>query len=306
MTLETRDNRYCIRHWRRAVCLLGILYLASAGHIQAQSMEEDWSEILVGELLASNDLTQSVVQMIAEPNNQSLSVDTPEVTNSPEKDDPLVIRSPRTVVERELWKARIETLPESEISEPKDDLEKIIQQVNSIEFKQQIVSSTSAGEAESDAEQTQQTVSENQDDQDQPNVQAEEEYPKIVSEQMLTRFTQLSKSPESMINPLELADILFKRNYLKESAVCYREALRRLNDGQSDVFEDEAWILFQLGNCLKETDPQAALENYQMVVAEFPYSSWAQLAKEKGDYVSWYLKDNPGKLMDESRAAIAQ
>ena len=60
-------------------------------------------------------------------------------------------------------------------------------------------------------------------------------------------------------------------------------------------------MLFQLGNCLKSNHPQLAQEKYQAVIAEFPLSPWAPLAKAKSDAIAWFLQDQPAKLLEESK-----
>lgn len=306
MMLEILHSRYNIFNCRHIVCLLGFLCLTAAGHVQAQFVQEDWSEMFIGELLASIAPKPPLVQAIAEPEKHTTPAETAEVASSPEQNSQRITQNSRTVMERELWRTRIGTLPESQVNQPKEELEKIIQLVSSIEIKQQVVAASPEPDTEADVEKQPQSIPEEKDRPDQPDIQTENEQPEVAAEQISSYFREVSESPETLIDPLKLADALFKGGYLEESSICYQEALRRLSAQESDVFQDKVWVLLQMGNCLKQTDPQRALENYQRVVAEYPYSPWAQLAKEKSDVVSWYLKDNPKKLMQDARVGMSQ
>ena len=59
---------------------------------------------------------------------------------------------------------------------------------------------------------------------------------------------------------------------------------------------DRAWILFQLGNCLRETDSAKAQEAYMKLVSEYPDSPWTELAKAHGRLLTWYQKSRPGQV----------
>jgi hypothetical protein len=71
--------------------------------------------------------------------------------------------------------------------------------------------------------------------------------------------------------------------------------------------DDRAWILFQLGNCLRDSDPsagsgqalQAARNAYRRLIAEYPDSLWTDLAKARESLIDWYLKDDPLTLIKQ-------
>ena len=125
-----------------------------------------------------------------------------------------------------------------------------------------------------------------------------------ISEETLQRLKDLSQTPNQINNPFQLAEILYTSGCLTEAGNCYQAALDRISDEESNHLQDKAWILLQIGNCLKNKDPQAALEKYQTVISEFPLSQWARVAKAKSDAIDWFLKDQPEKVLNESYERI--
>jgi tetratricopeptide (TPR) repeat protein len=220
--------------------------------------------------------------------------------------DLLFVKTPSTTIQRELWKTRVGFSEEPDASQAGNELDQIIQQINAIE----IASPVRAVEPEDTIEpvppvEPNEIVAHQEPSPFQPGKPAESKATAgSVSEQTLERFKVLCQTPNQLANPLELADIFFESGCLTEAGICYQEVLNRLNAGQTDLFEDKAWILLQLGICLRKENPQAALENYETVISEFPYSPWAALAKAKSDLIRWYLKDQPEMLIVESKSKM--
>lgn len=130
-----------------------------------------------------------------------------------------------------------------------------------------------------------------------------------VSEQTLRMLESLAQSAtggsalrqSGLSNPSELADILFVSGHLKQAAVFYQQALDLKSPDDTILAEDRAWILFQLGNCLRDTDPSAAIKAYRQLIAEYPDSLWTDLAKAGEQLVDWYRKDKPLTLIESRR-----
>ena len=64
---------------------------------------------------------------------------------------------------------------------------------------------------------------------------------------------------------------------------------------------NRAWILFQIGNCLKDDDLAKAQEMYRQLITECPGSPWAEPAKAREKLIDWYLKEKPRTLIAESQ-----
>jgi len=112
---------------------------------------------------------------------------------------------------------------------------------------------------------------------------------------------RLVQNPDHIQEPLELAELLFLSARRTEAAVLYQKALDRVDMNAATAHEDRAWILFQLGNCLRETDMIRARDMYVKLIAEYPESPWTELAKAHGRLITWYQKARPGQLLNEPK-----
>lgn len=106
----------------------------------------------------------------------------------------------------------------------------------------------------------------------------------------------LQQNPNQVRDPLEMAELLFLSGRPVEAAPFYAKALDRINRIDPSYDADRAWILFQLGNCLRETDANKAQETYMKLVSEYPQSPWTELAKAHGRLITWYQKSRSGPV----------
>jgi len=118
-----------------------------------------------------------------------------------------------------------------------------------------------------------------------------------ISEKTLAMLRDLSKHPEKVNNPFELGETLFLSGNLKEAVVFYSEALNRTEPNDVDPSGNRAWMLFQSGNCLRNSDRPAAAKMYALLVTQYPDSEWAQMAQAQVQLIGWYLQDEPDKLI---------
>jgi tetratricopeptide (TPR) repeat protein len=118
-----------------------------------------------------------------------------------------------------------------------------------------------------------------------------------ITEETLQMLRALAQNPEKLDNSFELAETVFLSGNLKEASIFYREALKREDPNDVGSSSDRAWIMFQIGNCLRNDDMPAAAKIYRQLEIEYPNSPWAQPAKAQSDLIAWYLKDEPAKLM---------
>jgi tetratricopeptide (TPR) repeat protein len=121
----------------------------------------------------------------------------------------------------------------------------------------------------------------------------------MVTRQTLEILKKFSQDPNSMENPFELGETLFLSGYNTEAVIFYRQAYKRINPGKADSAQDRAWILFQIGNCLRDTDKPEAVKAYDQLIKEYPDSPWKRLAEVRKLLINWYLKEEPDKLIEE-------
>ncbi|MFA5239045.1 MAG: tetratricopeptide repeat protein [Phycisphaerae bacterium] len=229
----------------------------------------------------------------------------------------LISKSPTTELGRQLWRARIENPEDRDSSKSKNELFQIIEKIHSVRFEPQYKAVEPNVVVESAKEIKPDETSSG------PNAPREVGPKKVevkpespfsgkrqnknpafaiqITDQTLEIFERLSQQPQQIKNPLELAEILFRNGNLKEAAKCYKEALGRMTANENSPQEEKAWILFQIGNCLRNTDQPAAIEMYRQLIAEYPDSPWADLAKAQSKLIDWYLQDKPVELVAENR-----
>ena len=239
------------------------------------------------------------------PGSQSAST-----SDMPEQPDasfgiagPLVAKSPKTDLRRQLWQARISVEGDTKHNESKNELRRIIREINSVEFRlrRQAPEPLIAIEPIRKTDPNE-TVFDKGMPQEDESGKIEGKLPyRPVTDETLQVLKSLSQHPEQLHNPFELGEILFSSHCLKEAAKCYQEALNRMTAGETGPGRDRAWLLFQTGNCLRQDDPATAIQMYEELIIQYPDSPWASLAKAKSELVAWYMKDTPDKLIDECK-----
>lgn len=198
-------------------------------------------------------------------------------------------------VNRRLWQEDVAAPKEKENNEKTDQLNQIIEQIRSIQFKPE--------------QQKKPLITIEPKPQSEPNDTASDTtktkeksalLSQSISEQTLKMLEQLSKNPENTKNPFELAEILFSCGQLKMAAPFYEEALKRNKAGIINPRCSEDWVLLQIGNCLRNSEPQKAKKMYDRLIAEFHDSQWAEFAKEQKQLIDWYLENHPKKLLEKN------
>jgi tetratricopeptide (TPR) repeat protein len=103
----------------------------------------------------------------------------------------------------------------------------------------------------------------------------------------------LVQDPNTVTNPFELGESLYKLGRFKEAAACYRVALARAADKKQKVSEsDQAWMLFQAGNCYMRTNPAEAVKAYRQLITDFPSSEWTPIAVGREQVLQWYTANH--------------
>jgi tetratricopeptide (TPR) repeat protein len=207
-----------------------------------------------------------------------------------------IAKSPVTGMNRQRWQAEISISESNERNQNKNELQQVIQQVSSVEFKEPappskpIIDVAPAGNVEPNealsgsGRQNEKQLLDGQ-----------------ITKQTMKIFEQLSQKPQQIKCPFELAEILFRSGQLKEAAKCYQEALNRKTENENGLNLDKAWVLFQIGNCLQKDDPSTATKIYIQLIEQYPGSPWVESAKAKSKLIDWYLRDKPNTLINEKK-----
>ena len=214
-------------------------------------------------------------------------------------------RDPNNIHGLELRRADISIAKGQIDTKSGDQLKRIIEQIRSVEFKpQQQAPEPVIVPEKAPAIEPNETVP---DVPVQKETAKQEAKPKLpyepITDETLQMLKTLAQDPEKLANPLELGEILFVSGNVREASTFYSEALKRKDPNDVSVSWDRAWILFQIGNCLRNDDLPAAAKMYRQLLTEYPNSPWAGLATAQSNLIAWYLKDEPIKLIAELKHA---
>lgn len=214
---------------------------------------------------------------------------------------PAVVGAADSRLRRKLWQASIGIPEEDENKMGENELSRIVEQVRSVEFKPQkeisepVVVAKQALIAEPNkallvAGAQKEVVEEGSDF---------KPWSEPVSSETLHMLEDLLEHPDRSMNPVELGDVLFLSENTKEAAKFYQEALDRRGGDDVRSASDRAWALFQTGNCLRHNDAAVAKEMYGQLIAGYPDSPLADLAKAQNRLIDWYQKDDPWTLVGD-------
>ncbi len=207
---------------------------------------------------------------------------------------------PNNNFRRQLWRAELSIAKDEKDKGTKNELKRIIEQIRSIKFesRKEIFEPVIVPEAVL-IDEPNEAVSETKE---QEKNQIESKLPyEPITDQTLKLLKNLSQHLDNLRNSFELGETLFLSGNLKEAAIFYGEALKRKSPDDVGPAQDRDWILFQIGNCLRNDDPPTAIKMYGQVIIEYPNSPWKELAEARSRLLDWYQKDEPHKLIAEHK-----
>ncbi len=209
---------------------------------------------------------------------------------------------------RRILQDRITSLGQDTDGVSKIELRKVLEQIRLVEFRTaerpaDSVTATEKATADKpdEAKSAQQGLETQVSEKLEPQI--EQSRAEVLSEQILQIFNDVSGDLSRLENPVELAEILYLGGRLKEAGIVYREALNRIDSEGADAFGEKAWILFQLGNCLRDEDPAEARKFYREMISQCPECPWVDLAKAEDELLGWFEKEKPKALLEEGTGA---
>ncbi len=215
----------------------------------------------------------------------------------------IILPDPNSDLRRQLWRAELSIAKGEKDKRTKDELKRIIEQIRSIELKpdKQASEPVLAPEVAPAAEPNE-TLSDTAVPKEQKTKEVETKLPyEPISDQTLQILKDLSQHLDNLRNSFELGETLVLSGNLKEAAIFYQETLKRKSTDDVGSVRDRAWILFQIGNCLRNDDPVTAIKIYGQLITEYPNSPWRELAEARSKLLNWYQKDEPHKLIAEHK-----
>lgn len=313
---------------------LAFCFLVSAACAQVSSEQLDPINLLMPRLTrASEDVNApstvgplSAIESIWKPTYAAISVNLASRIGQelPQGSFDSTLKS-NSQLKRQLWQDRITALESREDKKDRNELQRIIEQICSVEFEPQNeppepvivveqapaarLNETSSGieakevPGKKDIESRQGLLGDRP--QSVPLLSQG-----LVSDRTLQMLESLLQHPDQVNNPLELAEVLFISGHLKEAGVFYQDALNRKSADEAGSAQettalresrDRTWTIFQIGNCLRDRDLPAAKKMYQQLIAEYPGSPWTDLARARDKLIDWYRTDEPYTLVKSEK-----
>lgn len=209
----------------------------------------------------------------------------------------------RQAMIRHLWSSRMTAPDPDEDAEDRLELMQLVQQVKSVKFQSEPPAPTfnapGTSQSQTEREQGEPAAEVQEAGLDEPP--ASPSGPSTTSSPLSAKaemtLDDLTRHPDMVEDPFELAELLFLSGRRAEAGPFYERALANTSAGDPATDADRAWILFQLGNCLRETDLIRAKETYVSLIAEYPKSPWAEIAKAHGQLITWHQKTKPDRLI---------
>jgi TolA-binding protein len=110
-------------------------------------------------------------------------------------------------------------------------------------------------------------------------------------------IANLLKDPDSIVNPLAVAETLFNKGSYQDAALFFEIALERMEKTQDDT--NKAWALYQNANSLHNNDKTEAYKIYHKLLAEYPTSYWTNPARVQQQIIAWYEEYEPNKILEK-------
>ena len=117
-----------------------------------------------------------------------------------------------------------------------------------------------------------------------------------LSSELLARLQQLA--PRGIARPATLADSLFLGGHFEAAGDLYRFAMQR-----KSAPDQRAWLLFQMANCKRKSDPAMARGLYRRLLAEHPDSPWSPVADVQQNLIEWRRVNQPERLLKALQTA---
>ncbi len=206
-------------------------------------------------------------------------------------------RPAQSAITRQLWRHRVLVPEQTEDAETQIALNDLVRRIRSMKFeaKEQLPAAApfvvpEPTERRLDAASDQGIAVQKQA---QPPAAPSAALESPLSPEAAEALKRVIADPNQASDPLELAELLYLTGRLSEAAVLYRKALDATTSKGSGAQADQAWILLQLGNCLRDTNPAQARDMYARLVAEHPDCPWVDLAKAHSQLITWYEQVQP-------------
>lgn len=99
---------------------------------------------------------------------------------------------------------------------------------------------------------------------------------------------------EKIHDPVALADSLYKIGNVEAAAIIYEKALKLIKKDKA-----RTWLMFQLGNCYRKTDPTLA-RGYYMRLFKQGKNPWTMAAQVQVRLIEWRDQNKPDQILKDA------
>jgi tetratricopeptide (TPR) repeat protein len=219
-------------------------------------------------------------------------------------------RSTQNAVTRQLWRNRVLAPEQTDDPETQIALNGLVRRIRSMRFEAKEQPPAAAPFVMPEPTERRVDVAPGQDaaerKEERPPTASSAPRESPLSLEAAEALQRVVADPNQAGNPLELAELLYLTGRLPEAAVLYRKALDGAAGKGPGAQADRAWILLQLGNCLRDAKPAQARDIYARLVAEHPDCPWVDLAKAHSQLITWYEQVQPRQWVTTQEPAPAR
>ncbi|MFW6065790.1 MAG: tetratricopeptide repeat protein [Planctomycetota bacterium] len=110
-----------------------------------------------------------------------------------------------------------------------------------------------------------------------------------------------ASAPKDPAKAAELADTLFSDGHYEPAYALYEAALK------GETSEPRAsWLVFQMANCKRESNPESARQLYLQLIEQYPESRWIPAAKAQEKIIQWQQVNEPQKVLQQARGSVGE
>jgi hypothetical protein len=234
---------------------------------------------------------------------RSQAAQTQAVQKDPLPADPNLAARVRDYVSKQLWKSRISTLPSEPTGQDKEELGQLIERLKAAEGR-----AKPRDRAQADPAGAQRAPEPNAVPAALPPAPSpvKAPTPDANSARLPALLLPDGADPNTVTDPLKMAEILYATGLRAKAAPFYQKALAQVDAQDKKKASERQWILLQLGRCWLEDQPAQARQMFSQLISEYPDSPWLDVARTWQGLTDWYLTEQPRQLIQRTPSPAPQ
>jgi tetratricopeptide (TPR) repeat protein len=212
----------------------------------------------------------------------------------------------RDYVSKQLWKSRISTLPSEPTGQDKEELGQLIERLKAAESRAKPRDRAQADPAGVQRAPEPNAVPAGQVAPSPAPSPVKAPTPDANSARLPALVLPDGADPNTVTDPLKMAEILYATGLRAKAAPFYQKALAQVDAQDKKKASERQWILLQLGRCWLEDQPAQARQMFSQLISEYPDSPWLDVARTWQGLTDWYLTEQPRQLIQRTPSPAPQ